>query len=199
MCTDVHIAGIVHAVDSATAARRFDPDRRDRVVDAALDVIADHGLAGLTARRVASAAAVPLGSVSYHFDGLAGLVREAFTRHAESMAVVFRAHFSPVPDRAAMLEAAVDFVHGEAGVARRDWVVAYELYLAALREPALREITQAWMEGSRDVLQRVLDADTARALDGVMEGLTMHAIFSTAPPTPQMTRAVLARVLEIAP
>ena len=199
MCTDVHIAGIVHAVDSATAARRFDPDRRDRVVDAALDVIADHGLAGLTARRVASAAAVPLGSVSYHFDGLAGLVREAFTRHAESMAVVFRAHFSPVPDRAAMLEAAVDFVHGEAGVARRDWVVAYELYLAALREPALREITQAWMEGSRDVLQRVLDADTAGALVGVVGGLPMPALVRTAPVTPEMTRALLARALETAP
>ena len=184
---------------STTAARRFDPDRRDRVVDAALDVIADHGLAGLTARRVAAAAAVPLGSVSYHFDGLAGLVREAFTRHAETMAVVFRTHFSPVADRAAMLEAAVDFVHGEAGVDRRHWVVAYELYLAALREPALREITEGWMQGSRDVLERVLDPDTARALDGVMEGLTMHAIFSTAPPTPQMTRAVLARVLELEP
>ena len=186
-------------VTTTAAPRRYDPARRHRVVDAALDVIADHGLAGLTARRVAAAAAVPLGSVSYHFDGLAGLVREAFTRHAEAMATVFRAHFSPVPDRAAMLEAAVDFVHGEAGVARRDWVVAYELYLAALREPALREVTEAWMQGSRDVLQRVLDPDTARALDGVMEGLTMHAIFSTAPPSPQQTRAVLARVLELAP
>jgi DNA-binding transcriptional regulator YbjK len=186
-------------MDRGSAARRFDPDRRARVADAALDVIAGHGLAGLTARRVATAAAVPLGSVSYHFDGLADLVREAFTRHAESMAVAFRAHFSPVPDRAAMLEAAVDFVHGEAGVTRRDWVVAHELYLAALREPALREITQGWMQGSRAVLQGVLDADTARALDGVMEGLAMHAIVSTTPPTPQMTRAVLARVLELAP
>ena len=199
MCTDVHIGGTVAVVDSRTAARRFDPDRRDRIVDAARDVISDHGLTGLTARRVATAAAVPLGSVSYHFDGLADLVREAFTRHAESMAVVFRAHFTPVPDRAAMLEAAVDFVHGEAGASRRDWVVAYELYLAALREPALREITQAWMEGSRAVLQRVLDPDTARALDGVMEGLTMHAMFSTAPPPRESTRAVLARVLEVAP
>jgi TetR/AcrR family transcriptional regulator, regulator of biofilm formation and stress response len=182
-----------------TAIRRFDPTRRDRLVDAALEVIADHGLAGLTARRIATAAAVPLGSVSYHFDGLAGLVREAFTRHAEAMAVVFRAHFSPVTDRAAMLEAAVAFVHGEAGASRRDWVVAYELYLAALREPALREVTQAWMQGSRDVLQGVLDPDTARALDGVMEGLTMHAILSTATPSPAQTRAVLARVLGIDP
>ena len=164
----------------------------------ALDVIADHGLAGLTARRIATAASVPLGSVSYHFDGLAALVSEAFVRHAGAMAVVYRTHFTPVTDRATMLEAAVEFVHGEAGVGRRDWVVAYELYLAALREPALREITQDWMQGSRDVLQRVLDPDTARALDGVMEGLTMHAMFSTAPPTQESTRAVLARVLELA-
>ena len=198
MRTDVHIVGTVDAVDSAPVARRFDPDRRDRILDAALDVIADHGLAGLTARRIATAASVPLGSVSYHFDGLAALVSEAFVRHAGAMAVVYRTHFTPVTDRATMLEAAVEFVHGEAGVGRRDWVVAYELYLAALREPALREITQDWMQGSRDVLQRVLDPDTARALDGVMEGLTMHAMFSTAPPTQESTRAVLARVLELA-
>lgn len=182
-----------------TAARRFDPDRRDRLVDVTIDVIAEHGLAGLTSRRIAAAADVPLGSVTYHFSGLGQLVREAFTRHAEAMALVFRAHFTGVTDRASMLDAAVEFVlHGH-GASAREWAVAYELYLAALRDPELREVTEAWMRSSRDTLQRVLEPELARALDGVMEGLTMHAILTTAPPTREETRTVLARVLEVAP
>jgi DNA-binding transcriptional regulator YbjK len=179
--------------------RRFDPDRRDRLVDVTLDVIAEHGLAGLTSRRIAAAADVPLGSVTYHFDGLGDLVRAAFARHAATMAEVFRAHFAGVTDRASMLEAATDFVLEGHRASPREWAVAYELYLAALRDPALREVTESWMGSSRETLQRVLEPGLARALDGVMEGLTMHAILTTAPPTREETRAVLARVLEVTP
>ena len=184
---------------TAPVTRRVDPDRRDRLVDVTIDVIAEHGVAGTTARRIAAAADVPLGSVTYHFDGLADLLRAAFTRHAEQMAVRFRAHFARATDRASMLDAAVDFVHDGHCATPRDWAVAYELYLAALREPALREVTEAWMHSSRESLGRVLDPVLARALDGVMEGLTMHAILTTAPPTPEVTRTVLARVLELTP
>ena len=179
--------------------RRFDPDRRDRLVDVTLDVIAEHGLAGLTSRRIAAAADVPLGSVTYHFDGLGDLVRAAFARHAATMAEVFRAHFAGVTDRASMLEAATDFVLEGHRASPREWAVAYELYLAALRDPALREVTESWMGSSRETLQRVLEPGLARALDGVMEGLTMHAILTTSPPTREETRTVLARVLEVTP
>lgn len=164
-----------------------------------IDVVAEHGLAGLTARRIAAAADVPLGSVSYHFAGLDDLVRAAFTRHAERMAGVFRAHFAGVTDRASMLDAATDFVLGGHLATQRQWAIAYELYLAALRDPALREVTEHWMRSSRDTLERVLEPELARALDGVMEGLTMHAILTTAPPTREETRAVLARVLDVRP
>jgi DNA-binding transcriptional regulator YbjK len=98
-----------------------------------------------------------------------------------------------------MLDAATDFVLQGHRASPREWAIAYELYLAALRDPALREVTEAWMRSSRDTLQRVLDPELARALDGVMEGLTMHAILTTAPPTREETRTVLARVLEVAP
>ncbi|MDF2847508.1 MAG: TetR family transcriptional regulator, partial [Oerskovia sp.] len=43
-----------------TGVRRVDPDRKDRIVDAALDVIAEHGVGGATHRVVAAAADVPL-------------------------------------------------------------------------------------------------------------------------------------------
>ena len=49
---------------------RYDPGRRERIIDACLDVIAEHGVAGTSHRRVAAAARVPLGSMTYHFDGM---------------------------------------------------------------------------------------------------------------------------------
>ena len=46
-------------------SRRNDPARRQRIIDATLAVIADHGTAATTHRRIAETAQVPLGSVTY--------------------------------------------------------------------------------------------------------------------------------------
>jgi TetR/AcrR family transcriptional regulator, regulator of biofilm formation and stress response len=51
-------------------ARRHDPDRKNRIVDAAIEVIAGQGVAGTTHRLIAAAADVPLGSLTYHFSSL---------------------------------------------------------------------------------------------------------------------------------
>ena len=55
--------------------RRHDPQRRDRIIDACLEVLAEHGVAGTSHRRVAAAAGVPLGSMTYHFTGMDELLR----------------------------------------------------------------------------------------------------------------------------
>ena len=65
---------------AATAQRRYDPGRRDRIIDACLDVIAESGVAGTSHRRVAQAADVPLGSMTYHFTGMNDLLHEAIGR-----------------------------------------------------------------------------------------------------------------------
>jgi DNA-binding transcriptional regulator YbjK len=49
-------------------------DRRTRVADAALDVIAAHGMKGLTHRAVDEAADVPAGTTSNHFRTRAALL-----------------------------------------------------------------------------------------------------------------------------
>ena len=40
------------------------------------------------------------------------------------------------------VEAVTDLIHGDAGADVHDWAIAYELYLAALRDPALRTVTE---------------------------------------------------------
>ncbi|SDX60322.1 transcriptional regulator, TetR family [Modestobacter sp. DSM 44400] len=185
------------AADSAPAAvRRHDPERRDRLVDVAIDVIADHGVAGTTHRRIAAAADVPLGSLTYHFTGLEDLRAQAFARHAARMAAVYEAHFAGVSTREELLDAVTDLVHGNAGADDRDWAVAYELYLAALRNPELRAVTESWMGASRAVLERIVDQVTARGVDGLIEGLVIHKILSTGQPRREETRQIVARVLD---
>jgi DNA-binding transcriptional regulator YbjK len=117
--------------------------------------------------------------------------------HAERMAVIYEAHFAGVGGPEDVVEAVTDLVHGDAGADDRDWAVAYELYLAALRDPALRTVTESWMRRSRSVLERFVDPTTARGVDALIEGLVMHKILSTAPVSREQTRQIVARVLDV--
>jgi DNA-binding transcriptional regulator YbjK len=167
------------AVPRPRRARRFDPARKDRIIDAALDVIADHGVRGTTHRLIAAAADVPLGSLTYHFATLDDLLIQAFTRHATRMAATYEQHFDGVRTHDDLVGAIANLVHG--ADADRDSAISFELYLAAVHNPALRTVTQGWMETSRAVLHRYLDPVTARGVDALIEGLIIHSILSTAP------------------
>jgi TetR/AcrR family transcriptional regulator, regulator of biofilm formation and stress response len=48
-----------------------DPERQQRIAEAAIQVVADRGVEGLTHRAVAAGAEVPLGSTTYYRRGLA--------------------------------------------------------------------------------------------------------------------------------
>jgi DNA-binding transcriptional regulator YbjK len=193
--TFVHMTGVAGAVAGPRPVRRHDPQRAERILEAALDVIAEHGVAHTTHRLVAAAADVPLGSMTYHFRSLADLRTQAFRRHAERMAATYEAHFRGVGSVEDVVEAVTDLVHGDAGADDRDWAISYELYLAALREPALREVTESWMRRSRAVLERFVDPTTSRALDALVEGLVMHKILSTRPVSRAQTREIIARAV----
>jgi TetR/AcrR family transcriptional regulator, regulator of biofilm formation and stress response len=176
-------------------ARRHDPDRKDRIVDAAIEVIAEHGVAGTTHRLIAAAADVPLGSLTYHFSSLEDLRAQAFRRHAERMSVRYAAHLDGVQTHEQLVEAVTDLIHGDAGADAHDWAVAYELYLAALRDPALRAVTETWMRTSRAVLERFVDPATARGVDALIEGLVMHKTLSTSPLPREQVRGIVARAV----
>jgi DNA-binding transcriptional regulator YbjK len=176
-------------------ARRHDPERKDRIVDAAIRVIAQHGVAGTTHRLIAAEADVPLGSLTYHFNGLEDLRARAFKRHAERMSAIYAAHFDEVGTDEQLVDALTRLIHGDAGAGTDDWAVAYELYLAALRDPSLREVTDNWMRTSRTVLERFVDPVTARGVDALIEGLVMHKTLATTPVPVAEIRATVRRAL----
>jgi DNA-binding transcriptional regulator YbjK len=174
--------------------RRYDPTRRDRLIDTALEVIAERGVAGTSHRRIAAAADVPLGSMSYHFSGMEDLLIEAFTRHAEHVAAKFEARMDGAADIAEAREALVELITQDLVGEPRDQVLAYELYAAAIRIPALRRVTQAWMQRSREALQRHFSEESARLLDALVEGLALHGTLSTEPLAEDEIREAIRRI-----
>ncbi|UQU64591.1 TetR family transcriptional regulator [Couchioplanes caeruleus] len=176
--------------------RRHDPDRRSRIIDVTVEIIAECGIAHTTHRRIAAAADVPLGSLTYHFNGLDDLLAQAFRRHAERMSRAYEAAFDTVRTRDDFVEAVTNLIHSDADADPHDWAVAYELYLAALRDPALREVTESWMHTSRAVLERFIDPTTARGVDALIEGLVMHKVLATTRgATRAETRDIISRLV----
>jgi DNA-binding transcriptional regulator YbjK len=188
---------VLDASGAGRPVRRHDPDRASRIVDATTEVIAEHGVAGTTHRLIAAAADVPLGSLTYHFTGLDDLLRQAFTRHAERLGTKYEARFAHVRTAEDAVDAVTDLVHADVDADDRDWAVAYELYLAALRDPALRTVTESWMRRSRSVLEGFIDPTTARGVDALIEGLVMHKLLSTGPVSREQTRQIVARMLDV--
>lgn len=175
-------------------ARRHDPGRRDRLVAVALDVLAEHGVAGTTHRAVAQAADVPLGSTTYHFASLDELLAAAFRRHAEEVAGALERRLGPATDADAALDALADHLAQDLLAPGRGLVLSIELYVAAARRPVLRAVTQEWMLRSRHALERHFDPVTARELDALVEGLVLHSALSTDPMTPDQLRHALRRM-----
>jgi len=173
--------------------RRYDPDRRARIVQATLDVIAEYGVAGTTHRRVAAAANVPLGSMTYHFTGLVELITEAFTLLADTVSARFTERLAAASNRAEACEAVVDLILDDSWATPRNMLLSYELYAFAARNPPLRLVMQGWMEKSRAALRQHFSADTAKALDALIEGLSIHRSVDVEPMNRIQVRALVER------
>lgn len=175
--------------------RRHDPDRKDRIIDATLQMIAEHGAANTTHRLIAEAVDVSPGSLTYYFTSLEDLIEQAFSRHADRLSVLYEHHFERVGSRADLVQAITTLIHGNLGSSEADSIITFELYLAALRNPQLRSITQSWMAASQAVLERFMDRTTAQGVDALIEGLIVHTILATDPIQPTKTALYVDRAL----
>jgi DNA-binding transcriptional regulator YbjK len=182
------------AASEPVGTRRFDPQRRARILETALEVIAAHGVAGVSHRRIAAAADVPLGSMTYHFTGMEELLHEAFTGFAATIAARFDARLAQVDTVEQAREAVVDLIHTDLADSTRDVVLSQELYTLAARNPAYRDITHAWMSNSRTALARHFDPATCRMLDALIEGSVLHAALDTEPHDRTVTVEAVTRI-----
>jgi DNA-binding transcriptional regulator YbjK len=172
-------------------ARRHDPDRKERIVVSALDVLARDGVAGITHRAIGDAADVPLGSITYHFATLDDIVHSAFETHVDKLAGRFEARLAACHEDDDLIECIVSAITDDLAAHPNELAVTYELYGDAVRRPKTRRLTQRWMERAEDALAEHVDRTTARLLDVVVEGLMVHMSIAQQPIPKEEVRNLL--------
>jgi DNA-binding transcriptional regulator YbjK len=176
-----------------------DPGRRARIADAAIAVVAERGVEGVTHRAVAAAADVPLGSTTYHFATLDDLLVVALYTAAEHNVARLREWEHGLRPETDLAAALTDLVMSGLTEHRAQTVVEYELYVAALHRPSLRRAGTAWDDTLVELFASRTDPITGKALAAAFCGLLMQALLADPPPTRDEVDALFRRVLRGAP
>ncbi|MFI9573112.1 TetR/AcrR family transcriptional regulator [Microbispora rosea] len=150
------------------------------VADAAIAILAERGMRGLTHRAVDEAARLPPGSTSNHARTRAALLELTLARLAEREEAVFTAATPPdggMPEGAGEVARLADLlaraIHAAITVHRETAIARYELALEATRRPELRKIYDEVGRRFREQAAAVLAA--AGSPDPVRHGRQMVA------------------------
>jgi len=135
--------------------------RREALLDAVLEVVAQVGVDAVTHRRVADHAGLPLASTTYWFESKEHLLTAALERAAERDIERLRAFLDhppgPTADPLATVVHAILGPTEESTQTGRAWLMAtYALMLEAARRPALREVTTRWTDAYLEALAPLL-------------------------------------------
>lgn len=161
--------------------------RRVEIIDAAIEVMARVGLAGLSMRVVAAQAGIPLGALSYYFDDKSDLVAQAFQQLSdrEIERVVRTAdRLEPTMSADQLADTMADMIIDGFTSPQGAIVTRYELVTEASRDERLRPMFEAWYTAMVPALSRLfrelgshqpeLDARTVMA---VMAGLEIDNLY----------------------
>jgi DNA-binding transcriptional regulator YbjK len=135
-------------------------DTRQRILRTTLRLIGEQGIGAISNRRVAAAAAVSLGSLTYHFPSQSQLLREALLLYVgeevarlEAIAAALRASNPTAAQVAAEVERIVE------GTADRiEQVAELELHLQAARDPELHDASRRCFAAYEDLAAAALEA-----------------------------------------
>lgn len=184
--------------------RRYDPDRPQRIIDAAIRVVGERGIAGLSHRAVAAEADVPLGSTTYHFASLEDLLTAALRQVNGEWLTGIEVWARGVDPAAPLADEVTRLVEewlggggdGVRGADRARVELEYELYLAALRHEAVRPLAAECLDAMVELLERRTgDKGTARALVGLIDGLMLQHLLTGRAFDRAEVRDAVARVI----
>lgn len=161
------------------------PGRRDEVLDAAIEVLAEGGLRRLTYQAVDTAAGVPAGTTSNHFrsrDALvAGVVAHLEAQDRRDWARV--AGEPTAEDPEAFVAALTHMIRHALGPARPRTAARYALILEGLARPAVREpLSRAqeslisWVAQWLATLGSAQPQAHCRVLFDYVDGLMFHQV-----------------------
>lgn len=158
----------------ARPRRKPDPQRRERIIEAAIKVVATEGVAACTHRRVALLADVPLGSTTYYFNGIEELLEEVFRRLMTSVLDRVEAQLAQADTPEAVCERLAGLLSDGLWESATSMNVNFELYGYAARTPSAKALIKDWTLRTNALMSRHFAPATARALDVIIEGVTIQ-------------------------
>lgn len=113
--------------------------RRDQLLDAAIELFAEGGARGITHRAVAARAGLPPATTTYYFNSIDELIDEALSRHIERWLVDLERLTRIPTDADITIEDASGLISAVFAVRTIDVVrLQLSIYLAAASQPSLR-------------------------------------------------------------
>src|SRR6478672_4778838 len=117
------------------------PDARERILEAACDLIASDGIDDVRIARVANRARASTGLVHHYFSTREELLAEALRHSFETAGEErFAGEAEPDGDAARRLSRALDACLPLSPALERDWTLWVELWLRAVRDAELRPV-----------------------------------------------------------
>jgi DNA-binding transcriptional regulator YbjK len=153
--------------------------RRDLILDAAITVLGEEGLAALTHRRVATAAGLPLAATTYWFASKDDLLVHAFRRAADRDIARVRRVAAESTDKD-VADALADVLGAELADGRTALIACFTMWVESARRPELREIEAEWTAAYEGVIAELLRAAgspqpqlDSRVLTATLDGLLL--------------------------
>lgn len=189
------------AVDADRRERRSVEERRDELVDAAIAILAEGGLANATTRRITQRAGVALGAFHYAFASKSELLAAVMDRIATRMQQAIDAAGTGSPPTLA--DAVAEVLASYEAFVETDpqlQLARQELTIRAMRDPELRGHVIDQRERAQSAVARALAtpgnaaatdlASLASYLVAAIDGLVLHRLVD---PDGAATRAALHR------
>lgn len=180
----------------ADGRRRRGLRRRSALIEAALQVIARAGVAGISHASVAAEAGLPRSAVSHHFASIDDLLIAGLGAGTEKLV----ADVAAIAHEDDLHWFARELVH-QLQENRERIVAGYELYLLAARRPVLREAARPWL----DLLYRLAGRHTRdplriRAFAACLDGYFLQALaLDTAPRSDDLEELLRLALTSTAP
>ncbi|MDA3647133.1 TetR family transcriptional regulator [Saccharopolyspora indica] len=175
-------------------ARRDPRGRRQAIIDAAVALVSEDGVAELTHRRVAARAQVSLGATTYYFSSLDELKAEALARLAqrleESLDQIRDVLADSDGDPAALATWLHDYLSDTAQV-RIDSALTF----SAVNDADLRPLALSWVERMVEILAPHTGEETARVVAVFCDGTIVHALLHDEPLDGEFLRRAITAIM----
>lgn len=166
------------------SSQRRSTETRKRILGAALELIAEKGIQGITYRSVGELAEVGQGVMTYHFGSRKELLAQAFLHHQERIRTEATAMAQPMDSDSPPQDpskAMFNLLKRMVGPDRSYYLAEFELTLELARDPELRKLLGSGAGATRALATELMreagspdPGSDAILLSSMLEGLTLE-------------------------